>query len=292
MKITISGSLGNIGIHLTKLLVAAGHQVTVITSRADRAPAIEALGAQAAVGSVSDPAFLRTAIAGADGLFAMTPPNLGGQDVLANTAAAGIAFAEAIRATGVKRVVMLSSVGADLPAGNGPIAGLHPIEKAYSALEGVSVTFLRAGYFFTNFYNDVPLIQGAGIMGGNFPATLRLALVHPADIAAAAAHELQRPGDGKEIKYVVSDVRTPQEVASVVGKAIGKPGLPWVEFTDEQALQGMTQAGVPAEIAGLYAEMGTGFRSGKLLGHFEESGSPVIGKIRLEEFAQEFAGRF
>ncbi|SDM19477.1 NmrA family NAD(P)-binding protein [Siphonobacter aquaeclarae] len=292
MKITLSGSLGNIGTHLVKSLVSAGHTVTVITSNPGRRAAIEALGATPAVGSVSDAAFLESAIRGADALFAMTPPNLGGADVLANTAAAGKAFADAIRATGITRVVMLSSVGADLPSGNGPIAGLYPIEKAYAELDGVAVTFLRAGYFYTNFYNDIPLIQGPGIMGGNFPASLPLALVHPADIAAAAAEELQHPGDGKHVRYIVSDVRTPQEIASAIGDAIGRPGLPWVEFSDEQSLRGMIQAGVPEEIAGLYTEMGVGFRSGRLLAHFEESGSPVDGTIRLETFAKEFSARF
>lgn len=292
MKITISGSLGHIGKPLTEKLVAAGHDVTVISSQANRKADIEALGAKATIGSVSDENFLATALAGAAAVFAMTPPNLGGSNVITNTVNAGKAFANAIKKAGVKRVVMLSSIGASQSSGTGPIAGLHQIEQLYNSLEGVAVTYLRAGYFFINFYNDVPLIKGMGIMGGNFPATTAMPLAHHEDIAAIAAEELQKTSAGKQVHYAVSDIRTPNEVANTLGKAIGKPELSWVEFTDEQSLQGMMQAGLPEELAGLYTEMGSGLRNGKVNADFVQSGSPVHGKIKLEDFAKEFAGNF
>lgn len=292
MKITIAGSLGNIGKPLTKKLVADGHNVTVISSQAERKSEIEELGATAGIGSVDDVAFLQGLFTGADAVFAMTPPNFGGSNVIANTTAVGKAFATAIAAAGVKRVVMLSSIGADFSEGNGPIAGLHHIEKLYEELDGVAVTFLRAGFFYTNFYNDVPLIKGMGILGSNYPATIAVPLVHPEDIALAAAEELQAQATGKHVRYIVSDVRTPSDFAKVLGAAIGKPELPWVEFTDEQALDGMTQAGLPAEIAGLYTEMGEGVRTGKLTSDFQKSGSLVTGQIKLEDFAGQFAAAF
>jgi uncharacterized protein YbjT (DUF2867 family) len=161
MKIIISGSLGNIGKPLTAQLVKSGHDVTVISSTADRKDAIENLGAKAAIGSVSDVDFLSKTFTGADALFAMTPPNMGGVNIIKNTTDAGAAFAKAIQETKIKRVVMLSSIGADLPTGNGPIAGLYNIEKIYEKLD-VSITFLRAGYFYFNFFNDIPMIKERG----------------------------------------------------------------------------------------------------------------------------------
>jgi uncharacterized protein YbjT (DUF2867 family) len=292
MKITIAGSLGNIGKPLTNNLVAAGHEVTVISSQADRKTEIETLGAKAAIGSVSDAVFLTQALTGADAVFAMTPPNMGGRNVITNTADAGQAFATAITAAGVQRVVMLSSIGADLPTGNGPIAGLHLIEALYNKLEDVAVTFLRAGFFYNNFYNDMPMIREAGIIGANYPGTVSIPLVHPEDIARAAAEELQRRSTGKDVRYIVSDIRTANELATALGGAVGKPVLPWVEFTDEQSFGGMVQAGVPEEIAGLYTEMGTGLRSGLLSADFQKSGSSASGRIKLEDFAKEFAEKF
>lgn len=292
MNITIAGSLGNISKPLAQSLIAGGHQVTVISSRDARRGDIEALGAKAAIGSIDDVGFLTSAFSGADAVYTMTPPNLGGQNIKAHTAAAGEALAEAIRRSGVKRVVMLSSIGADHPEGNGPIGGLYAVEQSYQQLKEVAVTYLRAGYFYINSFNDIPLIKHQDILGGNYPAGTKIPLVHPEDIATAAAKALQEPGNGHEVRYVVSDYRTAAEIATALGTAVGKPGLPWVEFTDEQSLEGMKGAGVPEEIAGLYTEMGAGFRKGIIPADFIKQGAPVTGAIKLEEFAKEFAARY
>lgn len=292
MKIIVTGSLGNIGKKLTEELVSAKHEVIVVSSNSERQNEIEALGAKAAVGSVSDATFLTETFSGADAVFAMTPPNLGGQNVVANTTEAGKALAQAFKNANVKRVVMLSSIGADLPNGTGPIEGLHHIENIYNDLEGINITFLRAGYFFTNYYNDVPMIKNAGIMGSNLPAETQIPLVHPHDIAVAAAEELQKNSEGKNIRYIVSDFRLAGEIAKIVGEKIGKPELPWVEFSDEEALQGMTQAGIPNEIAQLYVDMGAGLRNGKIQSDFLKTGEEVTGKIKLEDFAKELAHQF
>jgi uncharacterized protein YbjT (DUF2867 family) len=292
MKITIAGSLGNIGLPLTKKLVSAGHDVKVISSKAANQTAIEALGATAAIGSVTDAAFLEEAFTGADAVYVMTPPNLGGVNIIANTTAAGEAFSTAIQKSGVSRVVMLSSIGADIDGGTGPIAGLHKIEKIYEKLENVHVTFLRAGYFYNNFFNDIPVIKGAGIIGSNYPSDTHIPLVHPEDIALAVAEELENNVSAKNIRYIVGDVRTATDIAAALGHAVGKPELPWVEFTDEQSLQGMTQAGLPQEMAGLYVEMGVALRQGKLQSDFDAQGSPVTGNIKLEDFAKMFTEAF
>lgn len=292
MKIIVTGSLGNIGKKLTEELVGEKHDVTVVSSNSDRKNEIENLGAKAAVGSVSDAEFLTQTFAGADAVFAMTPPNLGGQNVVPNTTEAGKAFAQAFKNAMVKRVVMLSSIGADLPNGTGPIEGLHHIENIYNDLDGINITFLRAGYFFTNYYNDVPMIKNAGIMGSNLPAETQIPLVHPHDIAIAAAEELQKNSEGKNIRYIVSDFRRAGEIAKIVGEKIGKPELPWIEFSDEEALQGMTQAGIPNEIAQLYVDMGAGLRGGKIQSDFVKTGAEVTGEIKLEDFAKELVQQF
>lgn len=290
MKITISGSLGNVGKPLTKKLVAAGHQVTVISHSEERKANIEKLGATAAIGSVTDADFLARAFTGADAVYVLLPPRLASSNMLAGTVNAGKAFASAIRQAGTLRVVLQSSLGADQPEGTGPIAALYAIEKIFSEVEGTSFTFLRNGYFYTNFLEEVDIINGMGIMGGNYPANMDLPLVHPDDIATAAAEELQSTTvAGNHVRYVVSDIRHPDELAQIIGAAIGKHDLHWVEFTDEQSIQGMKQAGLPDELAKLLTEMGASFRNGKSFEEYEKKGSPVTGEIKLEDYAQEFA---
>ena len=292
MKITVTGSLGHISKPLTEKLVAAGHQVTVISSSEDKTAAIEALGAKAAIGSVDDVAFLSEAFKGADAVYAMVPPNFGAPDPREFIKRVGQNYAQAIKSAGVKTVVQLSSIGADLDGGTGPIAGLHDVEEIFNRLDGVAVKSLRAGFFYVNFYGNIDMIKHMGIIGGNYPAGQSIIMVHPKDIAEAAAVEFQNGFTGKSVKYVASDERTLSDAASILGAAIGKPDLKWVEFTDQQSLEGMEKSGMPVPMARAYTEMGAAVRSGILFQDFKKVNPPISGKIKLEEFAVEFAGKY
>lgn len=289
MNITLTGSLGNTGKPLAAILVKAGHQVTVVSSNPAKASEIITLGALPAIGSVSDRDFLTKAFTGADAVYTMFPPDLHTTDYQAYIDRTLSAYVAAITAAGVPRVVNLSSIGAHLASGTGPIAGLHQVERVLDGLEGVAVRHLRAGFFYTNFYGNTAMIRHAGILGANYGTETTMMLVHPEDIAAAAAEELQQAFTGKDLRYVISDERSTQDIASTIGAAIGKPELPWVNFSDEEALAGMLQAGMPELFSGLYVEMGAAVRSGKLWEHYLVSRPSEKGAIKLEQFAAEFA---
>ncbi len=186
----------------------------------------------------------------------------------------------------------LNSIGAHLPDGTGPIKGLYDVEHTLNALDGVAVKHLRAGFFYVNFYGNVNMIRHMGIMGSNYAANNHLALVHPSDIADAAAEEVQKDFTGKSIRYVVSDEHTAGEAASILGAAIGKPDLKWVEFSDADALAGMLKAGRPEEIAKNFVEMGTATREGKFWEDYTKHKTTVLGKRKLNEFALQFAAVF
>jgi len=291
MKITLTGSLGNISKPLAKILVGAGHQVTIISSNADKVKEIEEIGATPAIGSVDDTDFLTRAFTGADAVYTMCPPSYSTLDYRAYIAGTGSKFAAAIQASGVTRVVNLSSIGAHLPDGTGPIKGLYDVEQLFNKLENVSVKHMRPAYFYINFYGNIDMIKHAGIIGANYSDSTSMIMVHPKDIALAIAEEIQQPFTGKSVRYVTSDIRTAAEVAAILGNAAGKPDLKWVEFTDEQALAGMMDAGLPQEIARNYVEMGTAIKSGILWEDFNQN-KPVFSATKLEDFAKEFAGSF
>ena len=289
MKVTVTGSLGHISKSLTQILVSAGHEVTVVSSKKEKTAEIQALGATAAIGSVEDVAFLIGAFAGADAVYTMVPPNFAASDWRGYISGVGRNYAKAIEATGVKKVVNLSSIGAHLPEGTGPIKGLYDVEHTLNALDGVAVTHLRAGFFYNNFYANMGMIKHMGILGSNYAASNHLPLVNPADIADAAAEAIERPFTGKAVHYVVSDEQTAGKVASLLGAAIGKPEMTWVEFSDADALAGMKQAGLPDEIAINYTEMGTAVRENKLWDDYIKHRPDVPGKRKFAEFAREFA---
>jgi len=292
MKITVTGSLGNISKPLAEKLIRAGHQVTIISSNKDRVAEIEALGAKAAIGSVEDGAFLTGAFRGADVVYTMAPPNFKAANYRQYITGTGHHYAAAIQAAGVKRVVNLSSIGAHLPDGTGPVAGLHGVEQILNKLEGVSILHLRPAFFYTNFYRNVDMIKTAGFLGANYGEDSTIVLVHTEDIADAAAEEIQRPFTGTGVRYVVSDERTGTEIASVIGAAIGKPGLKWVEFTDEQALNGMIQAGLLEDHAKNYVELNAAARSGILFEEYYSNKPLEPVKRKFEQFATEFASAY
>ncbi|MBD1384279.1 NmrA family NAD(P)-binding protein [Mucilaginibacter rigui] len=292
MKITVTGSLGNISKPLATQLVKAGHQVTIISSSPDKAEAIKALGAIPAIGSVDDVAFLTGAFKGADAIYTMVPNNFSAANYRQYIGGVGENYAEAIKAAGVAKVVNLSSIGAHIDGGTGPISGIHDVEQTYRQLDGVAIKHLRPAFFYTNLLGNIDMIKHLGFLGANYGDNSRVVLVHPNDIAEVAAEELQSNFTGTSVRYISSDDRTTNEIASVLGVAIGKPDLKWVDFTDEQALQGIEQAGLPAEIARNYVEMGTAVKSAILWEDYDQHKPAQFGKTKLEDFAVEFGRKF
>lgn len=291
MKIIITGSLGNISKPLSVDLISKGHQVTVVSSNEEKSNEIISLGALPAIGSVSDENFLTATFTGADLVYLMVPNNFSATDYRTYIKSIGQHYANAVKASGVKKIVLLSSIGAHLEKGTGPIAGLHDVEQILNKLENTDLLYLRPGFFYNNFYANLDLIKHAGIIGSNYGADQPIVMVDPQDIANIAADKIHEGFSGKSTLYIASDKRTLKEVAGALGKAIGKPELPWVEFDDQQAFDGMTGAGLPEEITRNYVEMGTAVRSGILWEDFDLKNIPQ-GKTKLEDFAVKFAGAY
>nr|GFC77986.1 hypothetical protein [Tanacetum cinerariifolium] len=116
------------------------------------------------------------------------------------------------------------------------------------------------------------MIKGAGFMGANCAGSYRVALVHPRDIAAAAAEELTRPAApvGRTIRYVASDERTQDEVAQALGAAIGRSDLRWVAFTDEQMRDNLLKNGLPASVAADIVDIYASMTNGTLAEDYEQ----------------------
>lgn len=293
MKIILTGSLGNISKPLATALVQQGHAVTVISTKPDKQAEIEALSATAAIGSVDDVAFLTTTFTGADAVYLMVPPHFAVADSRAYHQQIGRNYARAVEQSGVRRVVQLSSWGAHLAEGTGGILGTHDVEVILREVPGIALTHLRPTSFFTNFYTSVGMIKNAGIMGANYVGDIEVSFVHPRDIATAAAEELAKPATavGADVRYVASDERTANEVAHVLGAAIGKPDLKWVAFTGEQMREGMVKNGVPANRADEVVDIYVSINNGKL-GEDYWQHRPDLGVVKLEDFAKEFAAAF
>jgi uncharacterized protein YbjT (DUF2867 family) len=294
MKYVITGSLGHISKPLSQRLVQSGHEVAVLTSNSDRVAAIEAIGAKAAVGSVEDAAFLVSGFAGANAVYLMIPPRFDVSDWIAYQQQVADNYIAAIKANGIQHVVVLSSIGAHLGKGAGPVDGLAYLENQLRQLPGIHALFLRPSYFYYNLFGMIPLIKGMGIMGGNYGDTdEKLVLVDTNDIADVAYEALNSLHfTGTTVQYIASDERHPNEIATVLSEAIGRPGIPWMVVSDEQARQGMLASGMPETIADGYTTLGAAIRSGIMQEDYWSNRPVALGKVKLEDFAKAFAGAY
>jgi uncharacterized protein YbjT (DUF2867 family) len=293
MKYVITGGAGNISKPLTEKLLAAGQQVTVVARNAEHLKPLADKGAQAAIGSIEDTEFLKATFAGANAAYIMFPPQFAASDLTAFQQQA-VRYAQAIKAANIKHIVTLSSVGAHLPQGVGPVTGLYLAEQELNKLTDVNILHLRPGFFYTNFYGSLSMVKNMNIIGGNYgDSNSRMVLSHPNDIAEAAAQELLNLSfRGHSVRYLASDERTTGDIAKLLGAAAGKPELPWVEFTDEQTHGGLLQAGFPEPMAEKYVEMGGAMRSGKMWEDFANNRPAAFGKTKLEDFSREFGGAY
>ncbi|WP_238381793.1 NAD(P)H-binding protein [Mucilaginibacter pedocola] len=171
MKIVVTGSLGHISKPLTKELIEKGHDVTVISSKADKQAEIEALGAKAAIGSLEDVDFLTATFTGADAVYAMIhPANYFDHslDLHAYFTRLGANYAEALQQANVKHVVNLSTIGGHLAKGNGILANAHEVENILNELPAdVSITHMRPTSFFYNLFAHAHSIQNENRIATN-----------------------------------------------------------------------------------------------------------------------------
>ncbi|HEU4901751.1 MAG TPA: NAD(P)H-binding protein [Flavisolibacter sp.] len=294
MKYVITGGAGNISKPLAEKLIAAGHEVTIVGRNPQHLKPLTDKGASAAIGSVEDVAFLTQTFTGADAVYTMVPPTMTAPDWKAYIGQIGKNYAAAIKAAGVKYVVNLSSIGAHMPEGAGPVSGLYRGEQALNELADVNIVHLRPSYFYTNLLANIPMVKGMNILGSNISkATDKIILTHPDDIADVAADELLNLRfTGHSVRNIASDERTGVEVAKALGAAVGKPDLPYVEFNDDDTLNGLKSAGLPEEVAKNYTEMGHALRTGAMVEDYYKNPPPQLGKTKLEAFARQFAAAY
>lgn len=293
MKVTITGSLGHIGKPLTQELVQKGYSVTVISSNPEKQKDIEAIGAISAVGSLEDVDFITSSFAGADVVYCMVPPANyfdHSLDLLGYYRKLGNNYAKAIKQTGVKSVVNLSSIGGHLDKGNGILLGAHHVENILKELSSdVAITHIRPTEFYYNLLPQVYSAKNNGFIASNIGNEVVNSWVSPTDIASAIAAEITTPLTGRKVRYVASEELTYNELASVLGEAIGKPDLKWVKLTDEQMLDGLIAVGMQPKIAAGLTEMYAAINSGLLYEDYNLHKPIIMGKVKAKDFAKDFA---
>jgi uncharacterized protein YbjT (DUF2867 family) len=282
----VAGANGHVGSVIARELLAAGHKVRAIVRDVAKAKAL--VGAELIAGELSDASFLTRAMRGADGVFLLLPPAPAAPDVRALQDLMIGAQATAVTESGIRHVVLLSSWGAEHPAGTGPIVGLHFLEAALKKTRAIS-TFLRAGAFTENLLAVLPAAQHQGILPNFYPPEHKVATIATRDIAAVAVRTLLSPPAATQVVYVLGTHEySAVDQAAYLSKKLGKE-IKLLNLPVSAASGAIQQGGVGASMANLLQEMYEGGTKGLLgvePGHRVERGPTTMEQALDPYFAK------
>jgi uncharacterized protein YbjT (DUF2867 family) len=262
--IVITGSTGNTGKPAAEALLAANQKVRAIGRNAEHLAPLTQKGAEPFVGQVNDAAAMTKAFQGAEAVYLLLPSNPKSDDILADEAKITNAYVEAVTKSGVKHIVILSSIGAELTEKTGPVLGLHNLEEKIKALPGLNVLSLRPVAFMDNLFMSMVPLRKMGFLPGPAPSDVPAPMIATRDIGAYAARRLAArdfTGFATVELHGQRDV-TMKEVAAAVGKAIGKPGLSYMQVPYMMLEPALVQSGMSKNLAGLLIDLWKGQAAG------------------------------
>lgn len=284
----VIGASGNTGHIVASNLLTRGEKVRVVGRNSAHLQPLTSKGAEPFIADVTDASALAKAFHGADAAFVMIPPNLNSKDPLGHSNRVTDAITTAIQKAGTKNVVALSSIGAELASGTGPVVGLHNLEQKLNQIGNANVLYLRAAYFMENTLPQANAIRQMGNAVGPLRPDLKVPMIATRDIGTAAADVLLHPTiHGKQTRELLGQRDlTYTEVASIIGKTIGKADLKYAQVSDDQFHAALVQVGMSEQVANLLVEMTQALNAGKM--HPLESRKPQnTTPTSYENFATE-----
>jgi uncharacterized protein YbjT (DUF2867 family) len=241
-------------------------------------------GAEAFAADMGDAVALTKAFSGARAAYLLLPPVKSREDQERESDA----IAKAVKESGLGYAVHLSSYGAQVPEGTGPVAGLHSSEEKLNAISALNVLHLRAAYFMENNLAAIGMIHGMGIFGNALLPDVKLPMIATRDVGDYAAQRLLHLDfSGKQTRELLGERDLSMtEVTAVIARGIGKPDLRYEQFPYDQLQQALTQMGVPPKGAALYIEMYKAINAGVLV-PLEPRSQENTTPTSIEQFVQD-----
>lgn len=286
----VCGASGHTGRIIAESLLKQNKKVRVLGRDKAKLQDLINLGAEAYTGSLEDYDFVKRAFKGIEAAYLMIPPNMAVDDFRAYQKKVGKNLADAVNENGVNYVVVLSSIGGDLNAGTGPVLGLHWLEEELNKIDGLNALYLRPTFFMENLFGNIPVIKGFGVNSMPAPGDAPMTMIATQDIGNYAAKRLLALDfSGKDFQDLLGPREiTMNEITQALGRAIGKPDLPYVSVTYDDLKQGMLAGGIREGMVDLYVELYKGFADGTVKPgrpRSKESTTPTT----IDEFSKTFA---
>jgi uncharacterized protein YbjT (DUF2867 family) len=219
----ITGITGQVGGAAGRALLAAGLPVRAVVRDDAKAAAWAAQGCDIAYAEMNDAAALTAAFRGAEAVFVLLPPNFDPAPGFPDTEERVAALHAALLAGQPRRVVCLSTIGAQAQQPN-LLNALRIMERTLGTLP-MPVAFLRAGWFMENLMWDIALARATGVVPSFLqPLDKPVPMVATADVGRMAAELLQQDWSGVRVVELEGPVRiTPNEIAAVMSAVFNRP---------------------------------------------------------------------
>jgi len=258
----ILGASGNTGSIIATSLLSKGKKVRVVGRDVERLQRFVRKGAEAFQAEINEAAALTKAFTGAHAAYLLLPPITSREDQERESDA----IAKAVKESGLHYAVYLSSYGAQVPKGTGPVTGLHSSEQKLNAISGLNLLHLRAAYFMENNLAAIGMIRAMGIFGHALLPDLKLPMIATRDVGDYAAQRLlDLDFSGKQTRELLGERDLSMtEATAAIARGIGKPDLRYQQFPYDQMQQALTQMGMPSKKAAVYMEMFQAINAGVL----------------------------
>lgn len=263
--VVVAGASGKTGSRIATTLLRKREKVRAVARSAEKLLPLQDQGAEIWAGDLMDVEFLSYAFKGADAAYLMVPPNLNTSDIRQYYRDMGQSMFDAILQSGLKKIVFLSSLGAERISDTGIVLGLHDVEVIFQRLTHVDIVFLRSAPFMQNNLSSISLIKQQHYNSGFIESNIPVYMCDTRDIGDKAAELLaQRAFPGHSVQDLFGDRLSYREVSREIGAQIGIPDLPYVRINETDAYSEYIDMGFSRNVAQLYIELERGISEGKI----------------------------
>lgn len=277
----ILGATGHIGSVVARKLLQHKESVTVIVRNVEKGQQWRERGAEVAVADVLDTKNLRRAFNKGERLFLLNPPAPPNTDTVKEEKRTVQALLAALDGSGIQKVVVQSTYGAQPGSGIGDLGVLYDLEQGVKKLD-IPATIIRAAYYMSNWDMSLQTASHEGVVHTLYPVDFKLPMVAPEDIGKLAARLIKEPAEVTGIQYIEGpEFYSARDVAEAFEQALRRP-VQAVETPREQWLQALASMGFSPQAAVSMAAMTELTLKGKF-----DNPDPVKGNISLQEYINQ-----
>lgn len=218
----VLGASGQVGSGVVDWLIEKKQPVKGVIRNPEKADKLQKKGVEIAIADAFDLVALQTAFKDGTTIFVLMPETPITDDVIGDTRAILENYRKAIESSSIKKIVGLSSYGAQHASGTGNLILSYMLEQAFVGLP-VQQIFVRPAYYYSNWLPYLPIAKEQGVLPTFFPTDLKIPMISPHDVAHFVAQVMTKPVEGVVIYELEGPAHySSEEVAQTLGQILNK----------------------------------------------------------------------